>query len=92
MHRAIVVQKNVTYSSIELRVRYRRKSILDPPRKCFNVVIRRSDYNKPELFWHYHEAQKLKRGDEIYVDPFGEDWCDPIYNKKIRRLLNLKFF
>lgn len=86
---AVVVGKQVTDYTVELLVRYHRKSIFDGKRKTFKVTVNRgaTDYK----LQRYLSAKQLKPGDELFVDPYGEEWTEPMYHGKIRRAWNLKF-
>jgi len=91
MFRAVVVKKLVTHYTVELYVRYHRKSFLDKKRPSFKVFVHRGAVENKERLQIYLSAKKLKPGDEIYVDPYGEEWCDPMYYDKFRRKWNLRF-
>ncbi|MBR3676759.1 MAG: hypothetical protein IKN71_06460 [Alphaproteobacteria bacterium] len=88
---AVVVEKQVTDNAVELQVRYHRKSIFDGKRKAFKVIVNRGPTDSEYRLQRYLSAKQLKPGDELYVDPYGEDWTDPMYYGKIRRKWNLKF-
>ena len=91
MYCAVVVKTLVTYYTVELQVRFHRKSIFDGKRKTFKVFVHRGTSDSQYRLERYLEAKKLKPGDELYVDPYGEEWTDPMYYGKIRRAWNLKF-
>lgn len=88
---AVVVKKLVTYYTVELQVRYHRKSILDGKRKTFKVFVHRGAVDTQDRLQRYLSAKQLEPGDELYVDPYGEEWTDPMYYGKTRRKWNLKF-
>lgn len=91
MFRAIIVKKSMNEHSVILRVRYRRKSFFSLKRKCFDVVVNSADYVSYERYLRYCQIQKLKAGDEIFVDPYGEEWTNPLHHNFLLRQWNLRF-
>ena len=93
MFHAVIVSVQSSSSCIELKVRYFRHGI--EKRKEFAVKVSQFplDYLVGSCYQRqkYEAAAKLKPGDEIFVDPYGEEWCDPIYNNWFRRKWNLIF-
>ncbi|MBP1532090.1 MAG: hypothetical protein ILA52_01150 [Alphaproteobacteria bacterium] len=87
--RAIIEKKIITYYAIKLNVRYRRKSIFATKRETFSILVRRgtSDYQ----FLLYRAAEKLNLGDEIYVEPSGQEWSTIIHHDFLSRIYN-RFF
>ena len=91
MYCAVVVSSRVTDTRIELYVRYHRKSIFDGKRKTFPVIIEHGNNDPAYKVERFLAARQLKPGDEIFVDPYGEEWCDPLYHNALVRRWNLRF-
>lgn len=87
--RAIIEKKIVMYYAIKLKVRARRKNIFAPKGKTFSILVRRgtSDFQ----FLLYRTAKRLNLGDEIYVEPSGQEWSNIIHHDYISRIYN-RFF
>lgn len=89
--RAVIVKKTANECQVDLLVRYHRKSVFAPKRKTFKVSVPRGADAQSSSYERYLAATKLKPGDEIFVDPYGEDWCEPMYYDALRRRWNLRF-
>lgn len=87
MFRAVVVENETTDSGVKLQVRYHRKHFWTDKRKVFEVKV---PHNERRLI-PYLRAKALKPGDEIYVDPYGEDWCNPQQHNPFCRWWYLNF-
>mgnify|MGYP007069866313 CR=1 FL=1 len=90
--RAVVVSKKVTEKSVILRVRYHRNSITYQKRKSIKVVIEENNFSLYGRIKCYNEVKKLRPGDEIYVDPYAEEWTNPTFCGFFRRKWNLLTF
>lgn len=91
MFRAVVISKKMNDGVIELQVRYHRKNFFNRKRKKFLVSVQRGEANSQYHLQKYLSAKQLEPGDELYVDPYGEEWCDPLYHNSLQRKWNLKF-
>ena len=91
MFRALVVENNTTDSSVELKVRYHRKNLFSGKRKAFKVVVPHMSGGNKWLLERYLQAKALNPGDELYVDPYGEEWCNPRQRNPFSRWWYLKF-
>lgn len=87
--KAIVTENHVTPEAVELQVRYLRKSIVDDKREVFKVLVKCDVVGRQAEA--YQAAKQLRPGDELFVDPYGEEWSDPKQRSFIRRRWNLTF-
>lgn len=89
MFRAVVVTNETTDDEVKLKVRYHRKHLFADKRRVFEVKV---PHGSGEwLLRRYLLAKALKPGDELFVDEFGEDWCDPSQRSKLGRWWYLNF-
>lgn len=91
MFRAVVVSKEIDDNVVKLQVRYHRKSIFAGKRKKFLVTVKNVNENSQYYLQKFLSAKRLEPGDEIFVDPYGEEWCDPVFHNCLQRKWNLKF-
>ena len=87
LFRAVVTKVLVTHYHVKLHVRYHRKSVLDEKRREFSMLINRNGCEARR----FRKARRLKAGDELFVDPYGEDWTGPKHFCFLRRMWNLTF-
>ena len=91
MFQAVVVKNETTDDAVKLQVRYHRKNFFADERKVFEVVALHGSAGNRWLLERYLEAKALRPGDEIYVDPFGEEWCNPRQRNPFSRWWYLNF-
>ena len=85
--RAVVVKKIKTGGEVRLVVRYHRGGIFAKKIRSFSVYIKKADQKK-----NYEAAIKLLPGDEIIVDPYGEQFDQFTYHNGFSRWINLLFY
>lgn len=86
-YRCIVTKKIVLIYGLKLLVCYYPDKLGGESLKPIEVVVRRGR-TKYEIR-RYREIERLRPGDELYVDPLGEEWCNPKYRNFFRRMWNL---
>ena len=91
MFRAVVISKEIENNVVKLQVRYHRKSIFAGKRKKFLVTVKNVNENSLYHRQKFLSAKCLEPGDEIFVDPYGEEWCDPVFHNCLQRKWNLTF-
>ena len=89
MYQAVVERVFSTFNTVEVFVRFRRSRLFEDKKKSFTIIVHRNDSHNTQKA--YETLKRMRPGDAIYVDGYGQEWDNPRRHNGIRRWWNVHF-